>query len=224
MSSFAATEQETTYSSYYTSLPTSAGDEDDNAATTPSLINKCEENTWRHPIIHHLGLFLKGESSGHRENKLVCGCDVRRVTIILNLIMITLEVWMIALMVVMSYIDDEHHHHHHYHHHYSFGVDSVPAVLVLAITLHSFGIYGAIKYKTWAIMVAAMAAVFPLAITFLAIRLVVMEGIPAATPEVLLFGSFGYFILSSHVLLVREIEAGVMTNYNYQNVRACFLC
>jgi len=75
------------------------------------------------------------------------------------------------------------------------------------ITMHGIGIYGALKFKKWAVVTAGSAYVIGFILN-------------------LLTGSFVNLIVTCalgypHYFFVKEINQGVMSDYNYHNVAHC---
>jgi hypothetical protein len=133
---------------------------------------------------------LLGPQRG-RENHLYlgCCCDVRWAVLILN------------ILAILSFAEGMNE---------DVSEEDFKAMMLISIFLHAFGVHGALKYKTWAIKIAAVA-----------------YGIPF-TWAVLNF-DFMSFILAGvflypHIVLIKEIESGVMTPYNYENVQFCCVC
>ncbi|KAL3934147.1 MAG: hypothetical protein SGBAC_010069 [Bacillariaceae sp.] len=81
------------------------------------------------------------------------------------------------------------------------------AFLVLAMGMHACGIYGALKFKKWAVATAGSAY----AISFI---LHLMGG---SFFNVILAGALGY----PHYFFMKEMNQGIMSDYNYHNVAHC---
>jgi hypothetical protein len=81
------------------------------------------------------------------------------------------------------------------------------AFIVIAIGLHVCGIYGALKFKKWGIVTGGSAYIVNGVFGLLRFDI----------PKMILAGVMGY----PHYFLVKEINEGIMTDYNYHNVAAC---
>jgi hypothetical protein len=81
------------------------------------------------------------------------------------------------------------------------------AFLVIAMFMHACGIYGALKFKKWGVATAASAYV----ISFL-LNLIGFDFI-----NLVIAVALGY----PHYFLIKEINEGIMTDYNYHNVASC---
>ena len=155
-----------------------------------------------------------------------CCCDSRRAVIILNSITIVLS-FILGLLFFVSVrlygseikdsiinaVDDD-----------AFaGMDddsfnamlaaflSVFEVFMLfAIIIHGFGVYGAIKYKRWAVIIAALSYGLPFAGAVFQFQIV---------PIII-----GALFLYPHVVFLDEMKKEIMTEYNYPNVATCCGC
>mmetsp|Transcript_35478 Transcript_35478/g.55240 ORF Transcript_35478/g.55240 Transcript_35478/m.55240 type:complete len:216 (-) Transcript_35478:206-853(-) len=163
-----------------------------------------------------------------RENHLFCNCccDVRRATLVVNGITI---VWNLLVMLLMfigfeflvknadqiaADMDDDE------------AANDLKAMasngslgwleaaidifFMFSIVLHGFGVYGALKYEVWAIVVAAVAYGIGLAFAVLGLDFM----------NIFMKGMFLY----PHLVLIKEIREGIMTDYNYANVKSCCDC
>lgn len=201
---------------------------------------------------------ILGPTRGH-QNHLLCGCccDVRRATLVMNLITIILNIiTMIGLFVYVrvmgnalydydydNYMDiaedidfdqtntvvdtnngkGQDYQTFDYHTYddmhivrdrqrkglYIFG-EIFEIILLLSTVLHCFGVYGAIYYKSNPIKVAAISYAIPFTYSLFSFNLT----------GTLLTG----FFLYPHIVLLKEIENGIMTPYNYENIKSCCVC
>lgn len=165
---------------------------------------------------------LLGPQKG-RENHLYfgCCCDVRRAVLILNILTIVMSfVSMIVFFVFVRMTQDhaseiteemsEDMSEEDFKTYLNVFEGFMDAFMLISIFLHAFGVHGALKYKTWAIKVAAVAYGIPFTWAVLNFDFVTF----------ILGGVFLY----PHIVLIKEIETGVMTSYNYENVQACCVC
>ncbi|KAL3931022.1 MAG: hypothetical protein SGBAC_011501 [Bacillariaceae sp.] len=83
--------------------------------------------------------------------------------------------------------------------------------VLVGIVLHSVGVYGAIKFKSWAVQVAGIAYALPLVLSIVYFN-------PAV------FVVSGCLCLYPHLVLLKEITEGVMTPYKYEYTNACCVC
>jgi len=83
--------------------------------------------------------------------------------------------------------------------------------ILVGISLHSFGAYGAIKFKSWAVQVAAIAYTLPMILSIVCF-------------DPLILSLSGCLCLYPHLVLLKEIKEGVMTPYKYEYVSACCVC
>lgn len=81
------------------------------------------------------------------------------------------------------------------------------AFLVVSMAMHGCGIYGALKFKKWAVATAGSAY----AISFV---LNLMQG---SILNLILAVALGY----PHYFFMKEINEGIMSDYNYHNVAHC---
>ena len=160
-----------------------------------------------------------------RENHLFCGCccDVRRATLVVNIITIVLNlIFLILTFVGLNFMsnnldvieedmDDDEAKEAMENFAQTGGFALLEVVISLflfvSIFLHAVGIYGALKFKVWAVAVGATS--YGLG--------VLMH---------LLLMNFPHFVLSAlflypHIILILEINQGIMTDYNYENVANC---
>ena len=79
--------------------------------------------------------------------------------------------------------------------------------MLFAIIIHGFGVYGAIKYKRWAVIIAALSYGLPFAGAVFQFQIV---------PVII-----GALFLYPHVVFLDEMKKGIMTEYNYPNVATC---
>ena len=79
--------------------------------------------------------------------------------------------------------------------------------LMFSIVLHGFGIYGALYYQKWAVIVSA--AGYGIALFFAVIGLDFMTII------------LKLVFLYPHLAFIKELDEGIMTDYNYANVKSC---
>ena len=83
----------------------------------------------------------------------------------------------------------------------------VDLFLVVSIAMHGCGIYGALKFQPWAIIVAAVAYGITLFFALLGVNLI----------QIIVCGVFLY----PHIILLKEIQAGIMSEVNYEHVANC---
>jgi len=81
------------------------------------------------------------------------------------------------------------------------------AFLVVSMLMHGCGIYGALKFKKWAVATAGSAY----AIAF------VLHLLGGSFLNVILVVALGY----PHYFFMKEINEGIMSDYNYHNVAHC---
>lgn len=172
-------------------------------------------------------LNLDGSAQKNRQNHLFCGCccDSRRATIVVNMIAI---IWYTVLVVAFAFLgvsiaenglpgdqddsrqeganfDDE-------GHEVLFEGEVMAAVIISAVSiaLHIFGIYGAIYYHSTSVGASALGYMLSLGLALVSLN---MTGI-------ILCSLFFY----AHAILLLEIRNGIMTPYNYENIKACCEC
>ncbi|CAJ1963154.1 unnamed protein product [Cylindrotheca closterium] len=184
--------------------------------------------------IHHEAVdqgirpIVGGNDARNRSNHLFCGCccDSRRATIVVNMIAI---IWYTVMIIVFAFLgvsiaengfpgdeennaqqdggdfDDE-------GRDVFFEGEALAAVIIstVSIALHVFGIYGAIYYQSAAVAASAFGYMFSFALALLSLN---MTGI-------ILCSLFFY----AHAILLLEIRNGIMTPYNYENIKACCEC
>ena len=83
----------------------------------------------------------------------------------------------------------------------------VDAFSFISIAMHACGMYGALKFKKWGIAVGGSAYAIGFAISLINFDIV----------GLILAAGLGY----PHYFLIKEINAGIMTDYNYHNVAYC---
>lgn len=83
----------------------------------------------------------------------------------------------------------------------------IDAFTFVAIFMHACGIFGALKFKKWGIAVAGSAYAVSFTLNLLSFNV----------PNMILAGALGY----PHYFLIKEINEGIMTDYNYHNVASC---
>ena len=83
----------------------------------------------------------------------------------------------------------------------------VDAFSFISIAMYVCGMYGALKFKKWGIAVGGSA--YAIGFAFSLIRFDFVGLISTA--------ALGY----PHYFLIKEINAGIMTDYNYHNVAYC---
>jgi len=161
---------------------------------------------------------LLGPKAG-RENHLFCGCccDTRRATIVVNLVSLFVDLYamMVAFMLIRGYTNSNANNTDETIQHKNqmaawLTTAVVDFFVLLAVAMHATGIYGALKYSPTAIKVAAAAhgiTIIVSVFTFDAIGTIA-----------------GGVFLYPHIILIKEIDTGVMTDYNYENIRACCVC
>lgn len=169
------------------------------------------------------GEYLAPNSSNYQTLCFGCCCDFRRAVLIVNGISIGMKLLiMFGVAIGISYIgsnlddiekdidDDE----------VRKQVDSMfksgsvvgfeiifELIESISIGLHVCGIYGALKFKKWGVIVAGVAY-----------SLQLLSGLISA--------DFGNIIVSSlflypHVQMYNLIKVGIMTDYNYHKVASC---
>jgi hypothetical protein len=176
-------------------------------------------------VYNPMGFAMGDNNNSNRENHLYCGCccDVRRATLVVNAISISMNVIaMIFLFFGVHYMaknadkiaedmDDD-------QAKQDFAKiaknGTLPLIeafadifLIVSIFLHACGIYGALKYQTWGVAVAAVAYGLTLLIHLVSLNII----------HVIIAGLFFY----PHVILIKEMKEGIMTDYNYHNVASC---
>ena len=164
-------------------------------------------------------------ADGSRPNHLFFGhcCDCRRAVLVVNGITITLNILsMIIVAIGFGFINKN--------------VDDIEAdmsddaakkeldefvkggnlaivetllefFVAISIGLHACGVYGALKFKQWGVMTAAVAYGLALFLNLLAFNIL----------DIILAGVFLY----PHIYLIKEMKEGIMTDYNYHNVASC---
>lgn len=170
---------------------------------------------------------LLGPTRG-RENHLFCGrcCDVRRATLAVNILTIVMNLlFMIAMFFGFEFVmknadaiaedmDDDEAKEAFENFAKSGSLQLLEAFVdiffVVSIALHAIGVYGALKYQVWAVMVAAISYGIAFTIALLGFNIMNM----------FLTGLFLY----PHIVLIKEIKEGIMTDYNYERVRSCCDC
>lgn len=168
-----------------------------------------------------------GGDAKKRSNHLFCGCccDSRRATIVVNMIAI---IWYTVRILVFAFLgisiaenglpgdeenaqqeggdlDDEGHDRF-------FEGEVVAAVIIssVSIVLHVFGIYGAVSYQSTAVGASAFGYIFSLVLALVSLNVT----------GIILCSLFFY----AHAVLLSEIQSGIMTPYNYENIKACCDC
>jgi hypothetical protein len=161
---------------------------------------------------------------GNRGNHLYCNycCDSRRAVLSVNIISIVINIVLLLVVNVglnyMSKHPDEIEQNMSEEDAKNFdaavkngGVQMAEAFwdafLVIAMFMHACGIYGALKFKKWGVATAASAYV----ISFL-LNLIGFDFI-----NLVIAVALGY----PHYFLIKEINEGIMTDYNYHNVASC---
>jgi hypothetical protein len=160
-----------------------------------------------------------------RENHLFCNCccDVRRATLVVNGLTI---VWNFVVMLLMfvgfkfvlknadeiaADMDDDEVAKEFEAMAQNGSLGFLEAVIdiffMFSTVLHAFGVYGALKYEVWAIIVAAVAYGIGFSFALLSLDFTNM----------FVKGLFLY----PHLVLIKEIREGIMTDYNYANVKNC---
>eukprot|EP00980_Cylindrotheca_fusiformis_P009208 scaffold2003_cov139-Cylindrotheca_fusiformis.AAC.24 len=151
-----------------------------------------------------------GHQGGNHLYCMVC-CDCRRAVLAVNIVSIVLYLLqLIAIDVGLHYmmkqaqaeaevnVNEE-----------ALEMEEVlvNGVILVLIGLHSCGIYGALKFKKWAVATAGTAYIFSF-----------LGGLIALSPVNMIFaGALGY----PHYFFIKEINSGIMTDYNYHNVAWC---
>jgi len=137
-----------------------------------------------------------------------CCCDCRRACLVINLISIVINM-MILLFVVVGEMP--------------MMVDNIPVTnpqtlvpywfkveLLLSIVMHGCGMYGAIYFKPWGIILAGAAYAFDI--------VVALSGNCITCNTTLIFsGCFLY----PHLMFVYEMNKGIMNDYNYHQIAFC---
>jgi hypothetical protein len=78
---------------------------------------------------------------------------------------------------------------------------------IISIALHTCGIYGALQFKQWGIIVAG--STYALSILF---------GIISLDLGSVLMGAL---FLYPHIIMYKEMKEGIMTDYNYHKIAHC---
>lgn len=152
-----------------------------------------------------------------------CCCDFRRAVLIINGISIGMKLLiMMGVAIVFSYIGenlddfekdiDDDDTRQTVDTFFTSGTGLGVEILFdtfesISIGLHACGIYGALKFKKWGIIVAGVAYALQL-----------LSGVISA--------DFGNMVVSSlflypHVQMYNLIKVGIMTDYNYHKVASC---
>jgi len=162
-------------------------------------------------------LCFRQVSSKNRDNHLFCGCccDVRRATIVLNLIVILLEIWMVILAFAWSEVYEKEHYSQLLKTPSDDNMTTLVVLVVPVLLLHICGVYGALKFKVWAVKLSAMTLVI---IPFVLNAFTTIDIICTTAVNFVCV-----FVMYPHLILIKEMEAGIMTDYNYEKVRACCL-
>ena len=151
-----------------------------------------------------------------------CCCDVRRATLIVNIITIVLNLFTFVFMFVgfnfvtnnldaieedMNSQDKEDLENFVKSGGFALLEVMMSIFLFVSIFLHAVGVYGALKFQKWAITVAAASYGVGVVLHLLGMNLI----------HVVISGLFLY----PHIVLIQEINQGIMTDYNYENVANC---
>ena len=83
-------------------------------------------------------------------------------------------------------------------------------ISTVSVALHIFGIYGAISYQSTAVGASAFGYLFSFVLALYSLNVT----------GIILCSLFFY----AHAVLLLEIRNGIMTPYNYENIKACCEC
>ena len=152
-----------------------------------------------------------------------CCCDCRRACLVINAISIVLKIVMICIVgiggkyisnniqQIETDIDDDAYRKQVDQFVEEGGIQIVETVVdffsMISIGLHPCGIYGAIHFKQWGIIVAGSTYTVSLLFGVLALDFgaVVMGGV----------------FLYPHIIMYKEMKEGIMTEYNYHKIAHC---
>jgi hypothetical protein len=166
-------------------------------------------------------------NSNHREktNHLYCGCccDVRRATLAVNAITIIMNVILMILLFfgtnfmaknaaeIAEDMDDDQAKQDFEKLAQNGSLQLFEAFadifLFVSIFLHACGIYGALKFQSWGVTVAAVSYGVSLLLNLLLFNPI----------HIIISALFFY----PHVILIKEMKEGIMTDYNYPNIASC---
>jgi len=167
---------------------------------------------------------LAGEStppanSGMKRGHKCCGgcCDVKRATIIVNLVSMGMALFGLLAVLAASNMSDLNDDNFNYTEEelaamevYSGSVPMAVTYTLCRMALNALGIWGAYSYKVWPIgaSLAAFAAEF------------LMSLIALNLPGAIYFGCFAY----PHVYLIQEIRSGIMSKETYETEKQSCCC
>ena len=152
-----------------------------------------------------------------------CCCDCRRACLVLNAISIVLKIVMICIIgiggkyisnniqQIETDIDDDAYRKQVDQFVEEGGIQIVETVVdffsMISIGLHICGLYGALHFKQWGIIVAGSTYTVSLLFGVLALDFgaVVMGGV----------------FLYPHIIMYKEMKEGIMTEYNYHKIAHC---
>ena len=152
-----------------------------------------------------------------------CCCDCRRACLVINAISIVLKIVMICIVgiggkyisnniqQIETDIDDDAYRKQVDQFVEEGGIQIVETVVdffsMISIGLHICGIYGALQFKQWGIIVAGSTYTVSLLFGVLALDFgaVVMGGL----------------FLYPHIMMYKEMKEGIMTEYNYHKIAHC---
>jgi hypothetical protein len=175
------------------------------------------------------GLNISGSEEPHSSSSSAshlfcnCCCDCRRACLVLNAISIVLKIIMICIIgiggkyisnniqQIETDIDDDAYRKQVDQFVEEGGIQIVETVVdffsMISIGLHLCGLYGALHFKQWGIIVAGSTYTVSLLFGILALDFgaVVMGGV----------------FLYPHLMMYKEMKEGIMTEYNYHKIAHC---
>eukprot|EP00980_Cylindrotheca_fusiformis_P016545 scaffold4961_cov80-Cylindrotheca_fusiformis.AAC.1 len=161
---------------------------------------------------------LLGPQKG-RENHLYfgCCCDVRRAVLILNIITICCNLFTMIYLAFDAHIvqDDPSFVYETDVSHPAEPICIYEIVLLISCVMHAFGVSGALKYNTTHVKIAAVSYAIPLTWAAVGWAVLNFDFVPFVARAIFLY---------PHIVLIKEIERGVMTSYNNENIQACCAC
>ena len=177
------------------------------------------------PNVGFTGIGSDSRFTGPGGNHIFCGCccDTRRATLIINGISVVMKfITMILLFVGVKFIeknyeqieadmsnDEDRKQFDLMVHNGTFELFEgfTDLFLFFSMLMHICGIYGALKFKPWAIIVAAVAYGLGLLLALLSMSIF----------QIVFMGLFLY----PHIILLKEIQSGIMSEMNYEHVVHC---
>ena len=153
-------------------------------------------------------------------NLYFCGCcDFRKAVFVFNLIALVLALMMAfvlpGLLKQQEFIDEVQEDYQQFDDAFSKNMDPrmvgglLEAKLIANILVSALGIFGAWKFHKWALITTATAyGVFTV--------LDLLAGIPG-----LVIAWYWALAMYPHIMMIRLMDAGIMTEANYPNVSSC---